>query len=505
MPTSRPPAGGKSVPARTPRTSSALLNVQAPSYLSSAAVHFVAILVMACLVVDLPRQATSALLTATTVDPAEEFVPEVDTSIPLKLDVTSISATSADTFQQIVSAQPIDLPTDTPANDPDEAAAMEIAIEDFGQRTAPSGVLSQVIGRMGTGLEGRSAKNRGATAISQGASEPSERAVAAALQWLAEHQLPDGGWNFDHRGGACNGRCANAGDLKECRTGATAMALLPMLGAGQTHKEGKYRKNVEAGLYFLVNQMKVTGNRGDLAQGGGNLYAHGLAAIVLTEAYAMTHDKGLITPAQYALNHIVFAQDPVGGGWRYQPKQPGDTSVVGWQLMALKSGNMAYLHVPKDTVLGAGKFLDSVQTDSGAKYGYADPGAGAGTTAVGLLCRMYMGWKKEHPGIERGVEFLGRTGPSKTNLYYDYYATQVMRHYGGEPWQKWNAVMRDQLVDTQDKQGHQAGSWFVAGDTHSTGHGGRLYCTSLATMILEVYYRHQPLYAGQAAEDFALE
>ena len=39
------------------------------------------------------------------------------------------------------------------------------------------------------------------------------------------------------------------------------------------------------------------------------------------------------------------------------------------------------------------------------------------------------------------------------------------------------------------------------------GHGaeaaGRLYCTSLATMILEVYYRHLPIYKNQSAgEEF---
>ena len=34
-----------------------------------------------------------------------------------------------------------------------------------------------------------------------------------------------------------------------------------------------------------------------------------------------------------------------------------------------------------------------------------------------------------------------------------------------------------------------------------TDKGGRLYCTSLATMILEVYYRHLPIYGKKAAED----
>jgi hypothetical protein len=116
---------------------------------------------------------------------------------------------------------------------------------------------------------------------------------------------------------------------------------------------------------------------------------------------------------------------PVGGGWRYSPRQAGDTSVVGWQLMALKSGHMAYLIVPKETIQGSIKFLDSVQAESGAKYGYTGPGGGNATTAVGLLCRMYLGWKMDHPAIRAGRS-ARRDGAIKGNMYFNYYATQVM-------------------------------------------------------------------------------
>jgi hypothetical protein len=220
----------------------------------------------------------------------------------------------------------------------------------------------------------------------------------------------------------------------------------------------------------------------------------------------MTHDRGLMQPAQLSLNHIVWAQDPIGGGWRYAPRTPGDTSVVGWQLMALKSGHMAYLQVPPNTIQGAIKFLDAVQADSGSKYGYTGPGGGQATTAIGLLSRMYLGWKKDHPALQRGAEFLAATGPSKGNMYYNYYATQVLRHYGGEGgagsemWDKWNKEMRDWLVESQDQNGHQRGSWNMKGD-HGSERGGRIYCTSMATMILEVYYRHMPIYGKQAAEE----
>ena len=72
-------------------------------------------------------------------------------------------------------------------------------------------------------------------------------------------------------------------------------------------------------------------------------------------------------------------------------------------------------------------------------------------------------------------------------MYYNYYASQVMRQYGGPQWEKWNVKMRDYLVAKQSKQGHMKGSWFIGGKFGTNG--GRLYNTSMATMILEVYGR----------------
>ena len=55
-------------------------------------------------------------------------------------------------------------------------------------------------------------------------------------------------------------------------------------------------------------------------------------------------------------------------------------------------------------------------------------------TAEGLLCRLYLGWNKErNPQLTDGVNWLVDNhlpDASKTNMYYWYYATQVMHHYG---------------------------------------------------------------------------
>lgn len=479
-----------------------------PSYSVSFVTHMIIILIMAFITVPKPEAVQQTMLTAKPTEEIEELdVFKEEITPEMNLDPNQTSDSSSD-IVAVATQDQVD-PTvvvDVPATDVD-AAAVEIELQDFGEQTAPKNSLTKEIGALsGTGLSGRGAAQRGAMVQAGGGNDASEKAVAMALKWFADHQMANGSWNFDHRGGGtCGGKCSEAGKMVDCTTGATAMALLPFLGAGQTHKEGQYKKVVERGLYYLTSRMKVKNGAGDLAEGGGSMYSHGIASIVLCEAYAMTHDKGLMAPAQLSLNHIMYAQDPVGGGWRYAPRQPGDTSAVGWQLMALKSGHMAYLQVDKNTIAGAIRFLDSVQSDSGAKYGYTDPGAGPATTGVGLLSRMYLGWKHDNPALIRGAEYLGSQGPSAGNMYFNYYATQVMRHYGGDAWEKWNTKMRDMLVNSQAKAGHETGSWFMRGGDHGSDVGGRVYCTSMATMILEVYYRHMPIYGKQAAEeDFPL-
>jgi hypothetical protein len=153
---------------------------------------------------------------------------------------------------------------------------------------------------------------------------------------------------------------------------------------------------------------------------------------------------------------------------------------------------------PKErTFARATKWLDSCQTADGGGYGYIDAQATPTMTAVGLLCRQYLGWGPRNPGLIAGVNRLKQTLPgSMPSMYYHYYATQVMHHMGGEAWEFWNPKMRDKLIRDQDpgnKVEHQKGSWSPAGDLHG-GAGGRMMSTSLALLTLEVYYRHLPLY-----------
>lgn len=331
----------------------------------------------------------------------------------------------------------------------------------------------------------------------EGGTTLTEAAVARGLRWLAEHQNDDGSWSLRGFRHAADCNCDGDGGFGGKAPG-TALSMLPFLGAGQTHQVGKYKGNVSKGLRWMLTNQKPDGDLRDGANGTEGMYTHGQGTIVLCEAFAMTGDEQLRGPAQRAVDFILKAQYH-DGGWRYSPNasgERGDTSVVGWQLMALQSARAANLTVPDQTLGMSSLFLDSVQSRGGERYAYMrGQSATPAMTAEALLCRMYLGWNKENPQLESGVKWLlEEHSPNRNdaNIYYWYYATQTMHHYGGDEWERWNLKMRDILVETQEDGGHRAGSWNPRGD-HSSA-GGRIYMTALSVCSLEVYYRHLPIF-----------
>ena len=355
--------------------------------------------------------------------------------------------------------------------------------------------------KIGSISAGRSEAARAQMLAERGGNAASDAAVESALEWLASVQKRDGSWDFNDVG-----KSSGAGSLSS-PTGATGLTLLAFLGAGHTHmKECKYQETVKRGVNYLLKagipRPAGLDFRGR-SPGNEGMYVQAIVATALAEAHGMTNDRRIRPIAQGAVEFIVRAQHS-GGGWRYKPDTPGDTSVVGWQVMALKSAYAAKIPIPRTVSQGINRFLADVSHEEGAKYSYM-PGQPprASTTSIGLLCRMYMGWKADNPALVNGVKYLAQTGPSKSDIYYDYYASQVMIQFTGakgELWDKWNTTMRDWLVETQKKSGPEVGSWDIIENGHKGDRGGRLYTTCLAVMTLEIYYRVLPLYQRAAVE-----
>ena len=177
-------------------------------------------------------------------------------------------------------------------------------------------------------------------------------------------------------------------------------------------------------------------------------------------------------------------------------------------MMALQSALSPQLglDVPRATLLKAQDYLDSAGNakkrgvPAGTFYSYLRKNSHTpAMTAEALLCRIYLGWKRDDVRLKIASEYLLEKAPpakreaGRYNLYYIYYATQLFHHYGGPEWEDWNPQMQKVLVGLQETEGTYAGSWNP--DLFRWGEGGkRIYSTALAVCTLEVYYRHLPLF-----------
>jgi hypothetical protein len=462
-----------------------------PAWLISMLIHLVALTLLAILTSDRePNKGPEILLSASvrrerdaggdTIEIKPDDLAQFDLPLPSKADLSDPQE------REVLLAAAQD--------------ARELRLDDDTPNLPPLETLKGRVGQadgFAVAVAARDPRLRVEMVTKEGGTTMTEAAVARGLRWLANHQSEDGSWSINrfNVAGQCN--CSGGGAFGGKSPG-TALAMLPFLGAGQTHLAGKYQDTVSRGLRWMIQNQGEDGDLRAGSNGNEGMYTHGQATIVLCEAFAMTGDEELRIPAQKAVDFVLKAQY-TDGGWRYTPgprTQRGDTSVVGWQLMALQSARSANLTVPDEAWGMADLYMDSVQHQDGALYSYqARGGPTPVMTAEGLLCRMYLGWTKERPGLANGVEWLTQNHlPSNANpnIYYWYYGTQVLHHFGGPEWETWNMQMRDILVQSQERSGHEAGSWSPRGD--HAGAGGRIYMTSLAVCTLEVYYRHLPIF-----------
>jgi hypothetical protein len=365
--------------------------------------------------------------------------------------------------------------------------------------------------QMGQLLSGREAGTKRALLAAYGGSEKTESSVLAGLRWLQRRQDKSGLWSLSGRSGRRgmnNDANYAGGGMEENKAAATAMAMLAFQGYGQTHLGGpriEFRRIMARAKTALLKMQSKRGdflrvNRGDPSLDDNHrFYTQAMCTFALCELFAMSGDSDLRKPAQEAVDFLVKNQD-TDGGWRYG-RQSGfrprsDLSVTGWVMMALQSARMADLKVPDRTLYRVEQFLDLVSQQEGSIYSYtAAREWSLSMTAEGLLCRQYLGWKQDHPAMLDGAEVLldSVIDDANQNVYYWYYATQTLHNLEGKFWKQWNEVMSEYLPDKQVVDGREQGSWSPDKDAYGDA-GGRLYTTCLSIYMLEVYYRHLPIY-----------
>lgn len=345
----------------------------------------------------------------------------------------------------------------------------------------------------------RSPESRAVLARDLGGNDATEAAVARGLSWLARHQSRDGRWDVDRFDAVCGG-CKSPGFLVDCDVAVTGLALLCFLGQNHTpqNAESPYRRHVRDAIAWLLAGQRADGC---LARDDDRttMYGHAIATFALGEAYVLTQDERLREPLRKAAELVAACQNPTTGGWRYAAEPPlrGDTSVSGWQVLALKSVEGGGIEVPSAVFDRARHWLD-VEVGGGTHggiYGYTTPDEPrVAMVAEGLYARLLLGGRKGDRNVEEAARYIHaetRGGRQLDNLYLLYYGNLALFHLQGWIWEEWNVSVRDFLVRTQERGGTLEGSWAPNGPWLESG--GRVLSTAFAVLALEVYYRYLPL------------
>jgi len=460
---------------------------RSPPFSFSLSLHVVIMLVLA--LVFYPRERTDEI----TIDLSfkSEFVEEQREQEGVPIEAPE--APEEEPVEEVADAE------EPSVEDPVAAPVMIEEVADTGAGATTREVARNV--PIGSLLDGRQEGRREGLVRAYGGSDATEAAVAKALVWLAKQQQKDGLWSLQ-------GPYVDGGS-QENRLAATAMALLAFQGAGNTPQAGRH-KDVVARAWKALLKKQLPDGRFDLPLPSHHtLYSHAQATYAACELYGMTKDEAFAEPARRAVAFSLAAQ-AANGGWRYAPGEEGDMSVTGWFLMALKSAEMGGIAIPEAAFEQLRTFVDSVSMEGGSRYGYRldspqrpPTGMTPAVSAEGLLSRQFLGWGRDDRRIAAGIDYLIDSKffdfEADRDVYAWYYITQVVHNVGGSAWDRWNGRMREEVPARQSAKGPETGSWDPALD--KWGHiGGRLFTTCFCAYMLEVYYRHLPLYGAVAAD-----
>ncbi len=350
-----------------------------------------------------------------------------------------------------------------------------------------------------------------------GGTAETERAAAAALDWLARHALPEGGWDADgfaarcaQGGPACTGvGRGQHGEDVPCPFDDAISALAVMAFLGRGH--GPWAQGDPHGplVERTLERLRRTGDPWALA----------LATQALAEAEALEGKGRWREDALGGARRLLEARGE-DGAWGYAAGfRPGsDVPYASLVVQALVAARDLGAELPGDLAPRVDAWLSSLEEDDGRlaylkdgrAYGYTPTTANAHAAAQmrewlragtgGARHRAHMGLvRREAPEWKIGWKDLVVPGRGKMrvqvgslSLYQWWLGGLAAFQAGGETWGSWFARARSALVPHQRKDGCARGSWDPEG-TYERQTGGRVLATALGALILEGPYRHQRL------------
>ncbi len=352
-----------------------------------------------------------------------------------------------------------------------------------------------------------------------GGTAATERAVAAALAWLARHAGEEGLWDadgFDAHCAAGGPRCPGRGKgqhgeeqpcpFDEALSGLCALAFL---GAG--HRPGLAQDPHGALLERLLARLQQV----------QETWALPLAVEALGEAEALER-RGRFLPSLRALTARLLAARQPDGAWGYAaPWRPGsDVPFTGLVVPALLAAREAGLAPPPDLGPAVDRWLTTLEADrgrlayllDGRRYGYtptthnahvavllrellqAGTGGERHRAHVALVLADKPVWKLSFKTLDVPGRGKVEVQVGNLSLLAWWQAGVGLFQRGPAAFGGWFAAAKSALLPHQRADGCARGSWDPQG-TYERQTGGRVLATALGALILEQPYRHRPLRA----------
>ncbi|MCS6978331.1 MAG: terpene cyclase/mutase family protein [Gemmatales bacterium] len=337
--------------------------------------------------------------------------------------------------------------------------------------------------------------------------------IDRGLQWLAKQQARDGHWE------AMNGTYP---------VPMTALAGLALMAEGSTPAQGKYAKEIDNAVEYLMSRAQKNGLIGrpdDPREQQRYMYGHGFATLFLAMAYGEENDEKRRRELENVLKRAVEftgrAQTRLGG-WGYVSAMDNadfdEGSVTITQVQALRACKNAGIPVPKEIIDKAHDYLkkstmisvhdpDPKKVEAGVIYSLRQGGGNIRPplTAAAVACLFNAGEYKNELAIKWinycqrhiPVDQLGRDSFGHWEYTHFYYA-QVLYTLGEDRHRelrpdlpdsqllKWSRY-RDETFKYIASRQNPDGSW-------SQGYIGPVYTTSLHLLILQLDKGNLPIF-----------
>jgi len=310
-----------------------------------------------------------------------------------------------------------------------------------------------------------------------------QSSVTRALDYLAREQRRQGYWE------------ANGGQY---RVAMTALSGIALLCEGSTTTRGRYAKNVNRAVDYLLQQAQPSGLIG-FPDDFHYTYGHGFSMLFLSQVFGEEEDAERRTHIKNVLERAVrFCAEAQTsrGGWGYVSAKDGNDFDEGstciTQVQGLRACRNAGIAVPREIIDRAKTYIEDCTTDEGGvQYSIRGGGARPPITAAAVAA-MFNAGDYESGNVKKMLEFCREnvwpgSGISQGQHfghwhYMHFYYSQVM-YREGKDWDKYFKEISAELMRTQTA----SGSW-------TEGHVGPVYVTAINATILQLDKGFLPIY-----------